>query len=490
MYRAVSIVLGFSYVYSKLRPCGHSYKGLHSLKAQNVFVLKIERLYKIGYLGYLLLFILALVFYKERSFFLDSAFYLFEMVRANDFAIFHYRYVAIFAEIFPLAARWLHADLKVIAVLFSVSYILFPLICYWLCGIMKKYEYGLVLLLFNIMLVADSFYFITSELSLGVDFLLLLFAFVEYRKGKNIIPTLFVCAILSFFIILSHPMIIFPVSYLLLHQFINRKDLKRETIVGSVLFAILLIIKWLFFVDDYEAKSSSGISKLLTSHYFDLPSHKALLKDMLYKFYWLPVLGGLVFVFLFRRKQWLNPGLFAGYAICYMFLVNITFQDGNTPAFYLENFYLLFGLFVAVPLVLNVLPVANTGRLPMVVLVLLILSSALRVYSFHGRYVQRISWEREYLEANSGEKLLVSSSTVPMDILVYTWATPYEFWLLSTVEQKTTASITINDNIDAISWGANNTKEFLGAWSAYKYTEFPPQYFNFRDTVSGYRIIK
>ncbi|MEZ5033101.1 MAG: hypothetical protein R2787_17065 [Saprospiraceae bacterium] len=41
---------------------------------------------------------------------------------------------------------------------------------------------------------------------------------------------------------------------------------------------------------------------------------------------------------------------------------------------------------------------------------------------------------RQFLQDHPGQKLIVDDRLLPADTLLMTWASPYEFWLLSTLE--------------------------------------------------------
>ena len=75
-------------------------------------------------------------------------------------------------------------------------------------------------------------------------------------------------------------------------------------------------------------------------------------------------------------------------------------------------------------------------------------------------------------------------------IVLMAWGTPYEFWLLSTTEQGTTASIIIDDKPELRPWAALLRKSLVVNWGIFPYSELNPKYFHFTDTTTGYEIIK
>ncbi len=65
---------------------------------------------------------------------------------------------------------------------------------------------------------------------------------------------------------------------------------------------------------------------------------------------------------------------------------------------------------------------------------------------------------------NLDKKLAVYETCVPLDILILTWATPYEFWLLSTTERQKTASILVIENLPQYEWAIPPNKGIDSEW--------------------------
>ena len=147
-------------------------------------------IYRIGFIGYLFLFILSAVFYKERTVFTDIAYHLFYLLKDGTFAIQNFRYGAAFTQIFPLAASWLSLPLSTVMFFYSVGFTIFYFTCYVVAGsVFKNHKLALILLLFNFLFVTDTFYWIQSELPQGIAFSILFFSFLSTRQESvNAIP--------------------------------------------------------------------------------------------------------------------------------------------------------------------------------------------------------------------------------------------------------------------------------------------------------------
>jgi len=76
-----------------------------------------------------------------------------------------------------------------------------------------------------------------------------------------------------------------------------------------------------------------------------------------------------------------------------------------------------------------------------------------------------------------------------MDLLKMTWATPYEFWLISTIETGTTSSIITQEKADELTWTKKKkfSKKIVLRWASFDYQDLNSQYFVLRDTVDIYK---
>jgi hypothetical protein len=91
-------------------------------------------------------------------------------------------------------------------------------------------------------------------------------------------------------------------------------------------------------------------------------------------------------------------------------MVNVPFHNGDNQ-FYLENLYLPLAVFVAVPLIFDVLPGLTSERGLFVALVLLTILQLSHIYRSHRPWTDRLHWEQDYLRPNSR----TSSSKIPAD---------------------------------------------------------------------------
>jgi hypothetical protein len=451
-----------------------------------------KKLYLIGWGVYAIMLFYSVLYFKERFAFIDGANFLFTILQKGSFAIFHSRYIAIFTEIFPLVASKLSLSLSAVTLSYSVGFTIYYSLCYFICGtVFKRYDFALVALLINILFVTHTFYWLISELPQGMNFIVVFLAFLSQLKDKKI--NLLNWVLLVFFVIVivwSHPLAMLPFGFCMVFFYVAEQPpiARKHLILSTVLYAAFFIIKYLFFRDKYDA-SSIGAAKNLVRffpNYFNIYSNHAFIAYCKKMYYWIPALFLLNTVNYVRNKKWKQLLVFQGFFLAYFFLINVSYYKSDVSTFYIENLYLPLGIMLALPFVFDAYTYLLPGRIFFATCLLFMVSWVYRVYDIGKFYVARLNWERNFLLQHHNEKLIVGKSILPMDTVVKTWATPYEFWLISTMETDTTASITMVDNPMEYYWAAHERTKFLPAWGLFSYSEMPRRYFKLYDTTTSY----
>jgi hypothetical protein len=187
------------------------------------------------------------------------------------------------------------------------------------------------------------------------------------------------------------------------------------------------------------------------------------------------------------RRQYRLLALYLVSVCGYLFVVNTAYPNVDTPAFYLEVLYLPLGLFMALPLVFDVLP-AVPPRYATGLVALVVATGCWRIYATHDVYTARLQWQRNFLQQHGHRKMIVDTRSVDTSLLQMTWGTPYEFWLLSTMEGNRSASIIIDTHPRDRQWTDEKRTHLVVNWNIFPYSELNPKYFRFADTVTGYEI--
>ena len=134
-------------------------------------MLKSKRLLIIlGHLFFVALFILSLLFFKERLSY-DAAHYLFELINSKTFFIAHLRPIAVVSQVLPLIGIWINVSMKNLMILYSIGdilyyYSLFIFAIYFL----KDLYCGIAIILTICIAVTYSFFCPVTELLQGLAF--------------------------------------------------------------------------------------------------------------------------------------------------------------------------------------------------------------------------------------------------------------------------------------------------------------------------------
>ncbi|TVR75838.1 MAG: hypothetical protein EA412_14760 [Chitinophagaceae bacterium] len=453
-------------------------------------------LFIIGLLVYALMFVFALLFYKERTIFLDIAYHMFEILRTGEFAIQNYRFVSVISQAFPLTAFYMGLSLEQIAKFYSVGFIVFYFSIFtFILYICKNTRIALCFLLFNTLLVTHTFYWIQSELPKGAAFMFLYLALLDNRLNlKNQGNSFWIfSAILLCIVGFTHPLLLFPIifSHFFFYFYYKKDHLLLIKSLG--LYFLFFIIKNGIFKTEYESGAMFGFMqnlKHLFPNYIFIESNNNFAHNLFQHYYFLVILLIAVSYFYFKNKNYLKLSLVALFSAGYLFLINISYESGAND-FYLENFYLLLTVFVALPFVFDILPKLQSRWIVTMIVLAITLSGTIRMYQSHGIYSDRLDWLRNVVEKTDKlqkDKLIIKLEGIPMDTLLMTWGSSYEFWLLSTMERGYSSSIIIEEEKGEFDWALYENKSMITKWGAYEYNSLREDYFIFNDT-SNYKKV-
>lgn len=405
--------------------------------------------------------------------------------------------MAFFTQLFPLIGSKLHLDLKTITILYTTSFVVLQgLVFFMVVHVLKNWRLGLCLLFLHSTVLTHTFYWIQSEYQQGLPLLILLFAIAQH------IPTLeptnrkttwiYGMAILSFFVAFSHPLILFPTTFMFLFFMLQDWKNKSVYIYPYSSFLIFYSIKYFLFKTGYDAKSMEGMDNLFLyfPNYFTLPSNIVFLQYWIKDYYGILILMMVLCTVYGIDKQYLKAFFIVSFTVAYVLFINICYAKG-ADQFYIENMYLPVGLYLGMAIAYDVVDRIHWRYVwPLIALFFGIRLA--HIYSTHTLYTNRLEFlESVILQMDKApqKKNLIETTPDIKSTLIMDWATSYEIWLLSTIKRKATASIVITDNIQTLDWTLPHNKKFVTKWGAFDYSDFNSNpYFNFSDT-SYYRKI-
>lgn len=232
----------------------------------------------------------------------------------------------------------------------------------------------------------------------------------------------------------------------------------------------------------------SGIKNFITlfPHYFDLQSNKNLLNCFVHDYYFVVVLliaSTIYYIIVCKYGKLL---LMLSFFVAYCFLVNISYPNG-ADQFYIENQYLILSFIVVLPFSVDILPKIRNSKIEFGIVCLICAIGIFRIINAHTPYSNRLNWNRNLLlktEEFPQKKLIIPSTHAPKDTLYMTWASSYEFWLLSTIKKGVSRSIIIEEKENEFDWALPCKKSFITRWGVIDYTDLNKKYFVFNDTSS------
>ncbi len=443
----------------------------------------------IGVLTFSILIFLSVWFWKERVVFLDIPYHLFEILRTGTFAIQNHRISAFFTQLFPLIGSQFGLSLSAIALSYSLSFLLlyFGAFMVILVGL-KNVRMAIAYLLFVILITTHTFYWIQSELPQGVAFLFVLLALLDNWLTHNNKPLYFyfTLPILSLLVALSHPLLLFAFVFCLLFFAISHPQKIKQIIVASLPYFLVYFSKNLIFKSEYDSGAMGGLKNFITlfPNYFFIPSNQDFLRYITHEYVFLLLLFVIVCAYYAFQKKYWKLALVVLFSVGYSLLINVSSANGS-PQFYLENQYLLLAIFVGLPFAFDVQPASSSPKTQVVIIVLIALAGNLRIYNAHTFYKNRLNWYRETLaktEKEANKKIIYTTASAPMDTILQSWASSYEFWLLSTIESKESRSIIFEERPNEFDWAMNNERQFIAKWGAFDYDSLNKTYFRFSDT--------
>jgi hypothetical protein len=186
-----------------------------------------------GHVTFGVLAVLALVFWRERTMMLDASFQSFDIINNGKLAIQVQRFGAAFVQSFPLLASKMGLSLKIVLMSYSLAFVLFHWLCFFICDkLLKNKNLALGVLLWYVLMTAHTFYWAQNEVIQGISLIFVYFAllihrleFSKLRWWDYPLPILSGSAIsigLSFTLVYFHPLIIFPFCFMWFYFFINK----------------------------------------------------------------------------------------------------------------------------------------------------------------------------------------------------------------------------------------------------------------------------
>ncbi|MBK7936552.1 MAG: hypothetical protein IPJ82_05460 [Lewinellaceae bacterium] len=465
----------------------------------------------IGHATFAALSVMAIWFWQERTLILDAAFQSYLFIATGEPAIMVERYGAAAVQLLPLAAVWAGASLQWVLILYSLSIVLFHWALFSIClhGFKDK-KAALAILLFNVLLVGDCFYWMQNELLQAVSLLFVMWSW-WLRKGDwaNFKLRDWVISVaLAATVIYYHPLVFFPLGFMWCwFWFVDPpspsatagKMTKKSLVFAAVLFALIFCSKYIFRQPNFYDRGMTGqyvrefhfsVGRLLQSQSLrDFLNH---LDDNF--LFFLPLWGLVTGFYLWKKEYWPAALVFCA-PVFYILLIMQRFL--NDDRWYIqESHYQALAVFLIVPLVLDVArtsvrvftprtsvftprtsvrvftprtsirvftprtsirvftPRTEVRATVAATLLILLVFRLAGIWNTHHAYTARLAYVRNLMvqtAVSENRKLVIGESQADRKKLLMYWGLPFETLQLSALESPDSLRvIAIAENPDSV----------------------------------------
>jgi len=450
----------------------------------------------IGHLIFLLLGLLSLIWYKERTTTMDSAFYIFQIIQAQDFDIVNGRWGSAPTQVLPLIAVKLGYTLKTILKLYSVNLWLYQYAFFIvITHIVHQRWVGLMHALSLILFYRFSFYYAASEVHFAFAPTFLFFALISKIKKENELNLnrlLFVLATLCvIYISYTHLLFLIIALFLAGYVFISDSSARKSTYFYITFF---LSVVWIIFKilsvkkGSYDAGKMPEITAFIET-FKNLKSAQSyqFIKNFGYDHYKLPALIFLIScVAGFYYKKVFSTMATIAFLMAFSFLIIVTYRMGEGLVVQ-ENYWILCGIPLGVLFTDNFLKQIN-AKLFTLISVLIVGYSIFCINKsrllYHQKFdlINRIASNARNIGRN---KLIVNRENISNQLFVTDWVTAVESIVYTSIENPDSAIalyVTPDINQFDAALGDNPDKlltvSFAPLW--YDQHSLPKKYFNIK----------
>lgn len=440
----------------------------------------------------------ALIFFRQRMFFVDPCFVAFEIINTHALVITEHRYGAFITQIVPLISSLLHFPLPLLLLLYSASFYIFYIgVCFLLIYKFRQYALALLMIFYFTLFVSDVYFWPNNEVHQGIAWMYLFFGLQFNNVSMRQTFWFHATSILTVFLaIFSHFIVMLPLTFLWIFftMYYDRvKKEKKSFPIYSCILLTLMIIKYILGSKGwYDGEKLKGVTHLSPSSIVDAFSSGQLqtLGMLLLTNYWIVIL---VFVTgmwgVLREKKYALIFLTTGFVIGYLVLVSITFPSafGREILFYMESQWMAMAIIVATPFVFYFLPVLREKQILGLVAAILLIRLIYIGFSF-SQFNERFISLRDHVDALRGSgvtKVLIENTPELKEKYLMNWGLPVESLMFSAMEERAqpvTFKVIEPGEKDLIS-----SDSFYSSFRIMKIAELNPYYFKL-DTIQPYRI--
>lgn len=453
-----------------------------------------------GHLFFLILLIYSIIFFKERFIYSDPAFFSFLMIDQNNVSFVLGRWGTIFSQIIPLYGLRHGVSLETFLQLYSASFIILYYVFFLIIQYVYKNSKGSWILMLTLCLTFRmTFYYSTAELYQGLALTVLLWTIVsqkiEDRSRSTWVHTI-LAALLIVFVSFYHQLTLFTVLFVLGYELIQKRKIRNKKLIFLIVFTVIwYVIRIKFFTNsEYEKNKMLSISDFFQQlmHITDLSSTKYFLGFVKSQIL-IPIISFCITLILLLRKNKLVAIYLGSFFLCFAVLICVTLYKGESQMMY-ENYYVVFGLFIAFSLVHTfIVPSRNFATIAVIILISYSLNQICKARHPITARINDLNNMIQYGRSLDKRKFLVKENQLmKFNNMLPTWSLPFESTLLSSLDNPA-YSVTFYSLKNETQFTEEQLVKkdvFLGPeWEPFWFTtkNLNKNYFNFPE--SGYSLL-
>jgi len=446
---------------------------------------------KLSAAGMLILTVFSLYFYKERTLFLDTAYYLFRMSLDGSFNIELNRWAALLPEILPLMSMYFQLPVAWVLISFSLSFWLIFSFVFYLCVYkLKSPESGIAIVLGFTLFLRQSYFHSVTETHQAVVYSILLYAWLMYANPERrflYAGLAFIISLAGFF---SHPVSLFMQVFAIAYACINRNLFKNAGIGFVLVFLGMLYIAKVVMTnpDTYEGGFFTEVKRLPELLPSLLTSHGVQhIRNDFFKMYIWPAIMGCTLVFVYgTQKKWLHLLLFTFGSGFFLMITLAAYNQGDAVIMTEKN-YMPFAVFLVLPFARDFLLYVHKSAFlnysKLVFFTLLLCMGIVSIFLQGEKQIRRTHWLKCMID-NTKAMGIQKSYVLKDNYEGITWALSHEtLWYSSLLYGKDqVATVYSTATLESLPPDIIYDDLYLSTqfWTVYSVNSLHPTYFKFR----------
>jgi hypothetical protein len=447
------------------------------------------------------LFTLSCYYAQERIIFTDTAVYFFVITDTSN-VYTSSRFICILSQWMPMLGALLGLPLKVLLYLYSINFILIPLLSMLCCAkVFRNKSMALAIGLFYTIMNSLVFYYPVTEFQMGLCLLLVYHAFLlwYFDSMPKASPILFIVVTLALgsTILWAHPLVQLVFGAYLCWVFCTMPQFRNRLMLAPVLLWLSYIVykKWGIplhgFQANYDKQQMQNLDnfKVPFAEYFNFNLASTFYHKFLADYFVVIAIILLSVFFLLRQRKWLSAILFLGILFSFWLLVIVCYKDYDYN-YYTEHMMQPVPFFIALVWASNYKKwLGNWPIIAPISIALFFIISISKINNAQSEFAKRLQWYKNYIglmQRNGVENAVIQPSYRAFGNEYNYWASTCESNILSSLEHNNT-TVNLKVDWDAGKYNDNLSTERKEQTRYYRFSNTP---FVMLDSIATPKILE